>query len=182
MAGNLNFTEFTARNIHRVFFLSKCLISVLHLLSFFLFFLFSQKLLSNKRAAWIAMLAYATSFPILYYMSRISVEPLMVIFFLSTFLSIWSYNSHWQKKNWWKTYLLAGLAGAMAISGLVTKLNHLAPLPSCGTHPFDNNAFLAVLTLASVLAPADPWRSGLFVLRWGSVLDLFLVDSLGLFF
>ena len=86
----LTFTEFTARNIAQVTVLSKLLATVLHLVSFYLVYHFARHILCGARGARLATLGYATCFPVLYYISRVSVEPLMVIAFAGTFLAMWS--------------------------------------------------------------------------------------------
>ena len=125
----LSFTEFTARNIATVFFLSKLAMTFLHLVSFQLLFLFARELLRSERAAFFAALGYATSLPVLYYLSRISVEPLAVICFLVAFLSIWRYQELAVESRVGRALCFAGFAAVAAVSGAVSKLAFLGPLP-----------------------------------------------------
>lgn len=128
----LTFTEFTARNIAQVTVLSKLLATVLHLVSFYLVFRFARALLggaSRKNGAVLATLGYATCFPVLYYLSRVSVEPLMVIAFTGTFLAIWSSKTAAESGRLGPGSAWAAVAGFAAVSGLVTKLHFFGPMP-----------------------------------------------------
>lgn len=125
-------TSFVARNLHQFGFLARMLVTGLHLASFYLLFRFSRRLLPSVRAARLAVLGYATSLPVLYYLSRVSVEPLMVILFLATFLALWSYRDRLSRGARWPTMGFAALAAALAVSGMVTKLHLLALLPVLG--------------------------------------------------
>jgi len=125
----LTFTEFTARNIAQVTVLSKLLATVLHLLSFYLVYHFARGLLGASRGARLATLGYATSFPVLYYLSRVSVEPLMVSAFAGTFLAIWRCKAAAERGRHGLGSAWAAVAGFAAISGLVTKLHFFGPMP-----------------------------------------------------
>lgn len=119
------FSEFCAANLPRLFVLSKLAMTLAHAASFILFLAFARRLLKNERAALFATFGYATCWPVAYYLSRISVEPLMVVCFLGTFLALWK---HEEKGGpaW------AALAGFAAVSGLATKFHLLWPLPLIG--------------------------------------------------
>ncbi len=123
------FTTFIAKNIARAFFLSKMLITGLHVLSFVLLYLFALRLLRRERAALLSVLGYATSLPVVYYLSRISVEPLMVVFFLASFLCVWRSIDGAERRLRGPAALWAALAGAAAVCGLMTKFHLLWPLP-----------------------------------------------------
>lgn len=119
------FSEFTAANLARIFLLSKLAMTAAHAASFGLFLAFARRLLKNERAALLATFGYATSWPVLYYLSRVSVEPLMVVCFLATFLALWKHEGE-GGAGW------AALAGFAAVSGLATKFHLLWPLPLIG--------------------------------------------------
>ena len=125
----LSFTEFTLRNLPSVYLASKLLITLLQLLSFWALFGFARKLLRDELAAWWAVLGYATSLPVFYYASRISVEPLMMSCFFGAFLALWHYEDLAREGREGRALLFAGLASAAAVTGAVTKLGFLAPLP-----------------------------------------------------
>ena len=127
----LTFTEFVARTLPSTYLYSKLLITVLHLLSFVAVYRFSLQLLLPERAALLATFGYATSFPVLYYLSRVSVEPLMVLFFLATFLCIWECQRQLVRSSS-AAVLWAALAGLNAGLGFVTKMAFLGPLPVYG--------------------------------------------------
>ena len=127
----LTFTEFVARKLPSTYVASKLLATVLHLLSFVVVYRFSLRLLLPERAALLATLTYATSFPVLYFLSRVSIEPLMVLFFLGTFLCIWA--SHRRLAGSCASGVLwAFLAGLSAGLGFVSKMAFLGPLPAYG--------------------------------------------------
>ena len=126
---SLGFTAFIARRIAVVFFLSKLLMTLLHVLSFWLLLAFARQTLGRDRAALLAVLAYATSLPVLYYLSRISVEPLVSIFFLATFLAAWRCVDERSPR---RSIVAAVFCGAFAVSGLATKFHLLWPLPIIG--------------------------------------------------
>ncbi len=126
------FAAFLAKRSAHVFFLSKMLITGLHVFSFALLYLFARRLLGRTRAALLAAFAYATSLPPLYYLSRVSVEPLMMIFFFSLFLCVWRSLEETQRRRagaaaWW-----SALGGAASVAGLATKFHLLWPLPLLG--------------------------------------------------
>ena len=123
----MSFTEITARHIHHVFFASKVLVSLLHALSFYALFRFSRVLLRREGPALFAALGYATSLPVLYFLTRVSVEPLMVLLFLATWLSLWACEEARKKPG--RVAALAAGAGAAAMSGLFTKMHILGLLP-----------------------------------------------------
>ena len=123
-----DFTEFTARNLPTVFVLSKLMMTLLHLVACFVTFLLAKRLLRDERAAAFAALGYATSLPVGYYLSRISVEPLVVIFFVLSLLAIWRYQDLALEERLAPALRFAALSATLAVSGVVTKLNFLAPL------------------------------------------------------
>lgn len=127
-AGN-DFSHFTARHIAHVFIFSKIIVSLLHVVSFYLLYLFSMRLIKKPRAAVMSALAYATCFPVLYYASRISVEPLAVIFFLSSFLAAWKYSDCIRENKTGAAFIVAGVTAFLAVSGIMTKMHYLLPLP-----------------------------------------------------
>ncbi|MEQ1919151.1 MAG: hypothetical protein ABL955_08135, partial [Elusimicrobiota bacterium] len=119
------FSAFIAAHLARLFLLSKIAMTAIHLLSFGLFLAFARRLLNDERTALIAAFGYATSLPVAYYLSRVSVEPLMIVCFLVTFLALWKHEDG-GSPSW------AALAGFAAASGLATKFHLLWPLPLIG--------------------------------------------------
>jgi hypothetical protein len=153
-----SFTAFTARNLPTVFALSKVMMTVLHLIACFVVYRLATRLLRDDRSATFAAFAYATSLPVGYYLSRISVEPLMVIFFVTSLLSIWRFHDLAVEERLGQALGYAALSGLLAISGVVTKLNFLAPLVP----------FLALYILVGGWREAPerwlPWRTRLLAL------------------
>lgn len=128
-SAGFSFTQFTARNLPTVVLLSKLLMTVLHLVSFFAVFVFAKQLVGSRRAACLASLGYATSFPVLYFLSRVSVEPLMVIFFIASFLAIWRFQELAAEGRDGAALGFVGLAAVAAACGALTKFSFLGPLP-----------------------------------------------------
>ena len=127
---SLGFTAFTAKNIVSVFLLSKMMIASLHVLSFWLFLPFARRLLSSEFASLLAVLGYATSLPVVYYLTRVSVEPLMVVFFLAAFLCVWRCGEDLECGRPRRAILDGALSGAAAAGALATKFHLLWPLPA----------------------------------------------------
>ncbi|MGH0032539.1 MAG: hypothetical protein ACQGVC_22335 [Myxococcota bacterium] len=123
------FTRFTARHLARVHVTSKVLMTVLHLLSFLALHRLALRLTGDRRAAALATLGYATSFPVLYDLSRVSVEPLMVLFFAGSFLALWRAADAAREGRVGAAAAHAAVAGVAAVSGAMSKLSFLGPLP-----------------------------------------------------
>lgn len=119
------FSAFVAENLSRIFLFSKLAMTSIHLVSFGLFLAFARRLLKNERAALFAAFGYATCWPVAYYLSRVSVEPIMIVCLLGTFLALWRHEDG-RRPEW------AALAGFAAVSGLATKFHLLWPLPLIG--------------------------------------------------
>lgn len=125
---DLSFSAFISRHLPTAYLLSKLAMTLLHLLSFRLLFLFTRELVRSESAAVFATLGYATSLPVLYYLSRISVEPLMSICFCGAFLAIWRYEALARAGQIRPALGYVGLAAFAAVSGALSKLNSLGPL------------------------------------------------------
>jgi 4-amino-4-deoxy-L-arabinose transferase-like glycosyltransferase len=146
----LSFTEFVARRIESVWVASKILSTLLHLLSFVLLYRFARAILGSWRAALIATILYATTFPVLFYASRVSPEPWMVAFFCLTFLAFWGYQEATARGNTRRALTMVFVAAAAAVSAALSKAHLL------GLFPF---FCLAPLLAESPLAGNGPgWR------------------------
>lgn len=127
--GDVSFTRFIAQHLPSAFLASKLMITLLHLLSFAAIYALSRQLLRDHAAAALATLGYATSLPVLYYLSRISVEPLMVFFFVTAFWASWRYEDLAREGRLGAALGWVGLAAAAAISGAMSKLAFVGPVP-----------------------------------------------------
>jgi hypothetical protein len=121
------FETFTAKNIHWLFFICEVAVTALHVLSFYVLYRFARRLLADRSACLLAVLAYATMFPTLFYLSRISPEPLLLVFFLWTIISVWNLQEHAAAGERGKAYLSAVSAALCAAAAFYTKI-HLAGL------------------------------------------------------
>jgi len=124
-----DFTFFVLKHIATSLFLVKLSITVLHAISFFLLFFFARKLVGNDRVAFLAVLGYATSYLVLYYLSKISVEPQMVSCFMLTWLLLWKYEDSLKTGDNVRAYLYAAAAGVISLTGVFVKLNLMAIFP-----------------------------------------------------
>jgi len=127
--GDIPFYNFAARNLSMIFFISKLCLSLFHFISFYLVYRFALKILQNDRASIIATLAYASSFPVLYFLTRISPEPIMVVFFLLSFLFIWEYHDRAARGEIKMGLMYVSLSAVSAVLGFFTKLQLLGVLP-----------------------------------------------------
>ena len=187
----LSFTEWTARQLETVWVASKLLSTAAHLASFLCLYAFARALPVSERAARIATILYATAFPVLYYASRVSVEPWMVLFFCLTFLALWQYRDAWAAGRKARALAFCVLAGVAAVSAALSKVHLLGPLPlfCLGPLVFDSApkedsagslsladrlrataAFSGtVMAVGLVYSTVMDWES--FFGMWGSVVD-----------
>jgi hypothetical protein len=118
----MGFSAVCARHLPAIFTLSKLAMTAAHLAAIGALYRFSRRWLETPRARAIAIGAYATSFPVLYYISRISPEPFAVLFFLLTFLFLWRAQETGAVRP-------AVVSGACAIAGVFSKFHLLFLLP-----------------------------------------------------
>jgi len=123
----LPFETFIARNIHGLFSVCEVAMTGWHILSFYVLYRFARRLLPARAPCLLAVLAYATTFPTLFYLSRISPEPLLVVFFLATILSVWNVQEQTAARQYLKAGRSAVSAGLWAAAAFYTKI-HLAGL------------------------------------------------------
>ena len=125
----VSFTRFTAQHLPAVFLASKLLMTLLHLLSFAALYGLARALLRDPRAAALATLGYASCLPVLYYLSRISVEPLQIACFAAAFCAAFRYEDRAREGRLAAARVWAGLAAALAVSSAMSKLAFGGPLP-----------------------------------------------------
>jgi hypothetical protein len=124
----LSFTDFVARHFLLVWLVAKLSIVVLHVLCLPLLFAYARRLTGATDLASLGVAIYATSFPFLYYLTRVSVEPLMVFFFLATVVGLLRAEeasaASWRPEAW------AAVAGVCAASAFFTKLHLMFFFPA----------------------------------------------------
>jgi hypothetical protein len=126
--GVLPLEVFAARNVTTLFYVCTLTQAALHLLSFYLLYHFARKLLDDSQVALLAVLAYATAFPTVYFLGRISPEPILVILFLLTVLSLWAALQALGEGKTFRAYISAALSGLCAVAALYTKVFLALPL------------------------------------------------------
>jgi len=111
---------------------SKVLVSLCHLASFALLYLVARRLLRDRNAALGATLLYASSFPVLFYLSRISVEPFAIGCLLATLLAAWRARDGLAAGQRATALGFAGVAALIAVTGVCSKFVLCLPLPLVG--------------------------------------------------
>jgi len=119
-------TGYVARHIMEVWILGKIAAAAANLISCFLLYRFARALV-RRDLAFLSVMLYATSFPAGYYLTRVSPEPLMNVFFLGTLvalLRIGRPGTEDRARLGW-----AALAGSAAISAFLCKIMLMAAWP-----------------------------------------------------
>jgi hypothetical protein len=124
-----SFFDFWARNFRILHVLASLVMSGLHLISFHLLFNFARRVAGDAWVAFAAVLLYATSFPVLFYLMRISPEPMLVIGFLLTMLALWNVQEHIEAGAWRAAYAWTILAAIASVWAIYSKVHLAAPLP-----------------------------------------------------
>jgi hypothetical protein len=122
------FVAFWAGHIAWLFALSSFVAAALHVTSFHALHAYSRRLGMRQNTASIAVLAYATSFPVLYFGTRVSPEPLLVTLSLVALLQADSCGAALASDRRLRACLLGGGAGAAAVLALFTKMHLAFPL------------------------------------------------------
>lgn len=122
------FEAYAAKNMVKIILVSKLAISLMHMLSFYVLYIFALKLLKKKEMALLTVLAYATTYPVLFYFNNISPEPIMLLFTLLAILFIWKYLESAYKHNNLRAYGFIVFAAFATACALLTKMMITAPL------------------------------------------------------
>lgn len=126
--GKSSSAAFAATYLDKIYLFSKLLICFIHLLTFYVFFYFARKFLSSDKAALLAVLAYATSFPILFFLTKISPETPFNLFLLMSYLMLWKFqDSMVEGRNRLATIYLF-LTSLSCVLAVYTKLHFASAL------------------------------------------------------
>lgn len=126
--GDATFADFIARHLDTVYFLSKTVMSVFSLASIWMVFVLARRLGLQAYGATAAALAYATCFPFVFYVSRISVESQAVFFSLGTMSCLFAAeDSHGPTRRRHSIAWMA-LGGAACALAMLSKMNQTAIL------------------------------------------------------
>jgi hypothetical protein len=126
----LPFVEFWARHIGWLLALSSAVVAALHVVSFHALYAYARHIGLRATTALIAVLAYATSFPVLYYGGRVSPEPLLVTFTLSALLLAGSSARALRQGRFIRASALAAGAGTASVLAVLSKLHLAYALPA----------------------------------------------------
>ncbi len=129
VATGLSFSEWVVRHLAEVIVAAKLTSTVLHLVSFWLLFRVARVLGLGRPWAAAATLIYATSFPVLFFLSRVSVEPWLQIAFLLTVEACLRFREAERRGARNRALWTAAGGGAAAMAGFFTKMHLLGPLP-----------------------------------------------------
>ncbi len=124
----LEFTPFIARHTLEVWAAAKLTMAALHLVSFVGVFQFSRVVLRRTDLALMAVGVYATSFPVAYYQTRVSVEPVASAFFLWTVVCLVKAEEG-AKGSLARALRWAAVAGFCAVTAFFGKIHIMAPWP-----------------------------------------------------
>jgi len=124
-----SYTRFTAQHLPATFVASKLMMTVLHLLSFCALYGMTRQLLHDHRAAALATLGYATCFPVLYFLSRISPEPILIGGIAAAFWGTWRYEDLVRAGRPAAALTCAAGAAVAAVSAALAKIAFAGPLP-----------------------------------------------------
>ena len=125
----LEFTPFIARHTVLVWAAAKLTMAVLHLASFVSLYAFARAILRRRDLAFLAVGIYMTSFPVAYYQTRVSVEPVANIFFFGTLIALIRVGQT-QTGEGARALRWAAAAGFLAVSAFFTKIHIMAPWPA----------------------------------------------------
>lgn len=110
----------------------KVVVALCHLATWLLLALVAQRLLRDRTAALVAALLYASSFPVLFYLSRLSVEPFAIGCLLATLLAAWRARDGLVAGQRSLALGHAAVAGVASVLGLFSKFVLCLPLPLVG--------------------------------------------------
>ena len=123
----LDITPYVARHTRAVWLAAGVSMVLLQLASFAALYGYARTLQPSMAVARLAVLLYATSFPVLYYLTRVSVESTTVLFFMLTVTCVaraWAGAAGRVSPSAW-----AALAGACAVSAFFSKVHLMAVWP-----------------------------------------------------
>jgi hypothetical protein len=123
------FTPFIVQHMETVWAVAKVSMAALHAASFLVLYRFSLLLLGRRDLALWSVALYATSFPLLYYLNRVSVEPLVILFFLGTAVCLARAAGPETARG---AALWGILAGVSATSAFCAKVHLMGPWPFVG--------------------------------------------------
>jgi hypothetical protein len=126
--GHADFASFIARHLETVYTLSKIAMSIVSLASIAMVYWLSRSIGLQTCGARAAALAYATCFPFLYYVSRISVESQAVFFGFAALVCLFQAQDSHGPTRPRRSTLWAAASGAACALAMLSKMNQTAAL------------------------------------------------------
>ncbi len=124
-SSDMAFDAFVARYLYWVIAASMLSITGVFLLVLAVIERLALRVLGEPRLAILAVVAYATTFPVLYYLNKISTEPLLVLFTLLAFLWLWRY---YELRGQRLAMVFLALSAQAAVAAIYTKVLIVAPI------------------------------------------------------
>lgn len=119
------FDEFAARHIYAIAFTASLCMTGVFVAALATVERVALRLLGDYRMAMLAVVAYATTLPVLLYLNKISSEPLLVLFTLLTFLWLWRY---YEAANRQEALTFLALSAQASVAAVYTKALIVAPI------------------------------------------------------
>jgi len=120
--------SFLAKNLFGLIFITKLVMTIIDLLSFYALYSLALRLFRDKWLARYSVIAFATTFSVLYYINFIVPEHLLLLFMLLSIDCAWrSYESR-DQENSAKGYQYIALSAIFAVAAVFTKMMIAAPL------------------------------------------------------
>ena len=126
---NESYTACIVRNIYAVQMFSRFLILLMWIASAWMVRLLTEKLFKNNEAGYLAAILFLTSFPVLFFLNRISPEPYMIFFFLSAFYCLVLAREYGNAGKWKQAIGLSCVSVSAAVAAFYSKINLFAPFP-----------------------------------------------------
>lgn len=124
----VSYYSFLAKNFFGLIFITKLVMTIINLLSFYALYSLALRLFRDKWLARNSVIAFATSFSVLYYINFIVPEHLLLLFTLLSIDCAWrSYESR-DQENRVKGYQYIALSAFFAVAAFFTKVMIAAPL------------------------------------------------------
>ena len=120
--------SFLAKNLFGLIFITKLVSTIIHLLSFYALYSLALTLFRNNWLAINSVVAYSTTYAVLFYINYIVPEPLLLLFTLLSISCAWKFYENWEQNNKTRGYQYIVLSAFFAVAALYTKVMIIAPV------------------------------------------------------
>lgn len=123
-----SYYSFLAKNLFGLIFITKLVSTIIHLLSFYALYSLALRLFRNNWLAINSVIAYSTTYVVLFYINYIVPEPLLLLFTSLSISCAWKYYENWEQENKARGYQYVALSAFFAVAALFTKIMIIAPV------------------------------------------------------